>query len=123
MTAGASRSSRRTAPDTTATGRTSCKRGATMPKVASPIPEMIRPYIFHGLPLDWEGREWASCDCPNCGRGGDKFAVNVVEGHYRCVVCEFHGGGWTLFLRWLWEKSNEATTEYDEFAHDRGLLY
>lgn len=95
-----------------------------MPKVQATVPDTLRPFTFSGLALDWEGKEEAACDCPSCGRGGGKFGINVATGRYKCFACDFHGGS-TTFLRWLWQESDRATTssDYDEFAADRKLMY
>ncbi len=94
-----------------------------MPKPIKDVPDPLRPFLFHGLQLDWEGRREAPCDCPSCGRGGNKFSVNVDTGEYKCFACDFSGGS-TKFLRWLWDQSDKATrnSDYDAFAADRGLL-
>ena len=59
------------------------------------VPEKLRPYTFHGVELDWHGKEDAIGDCPFCGRER-KFRVNVKTGLFRCLVCSegsAKGGG------------------------------
>ena len=81
-----------------------------MPNKTS-VPKSLRPYVFHGLNLQWEdGKEQATGDCPWCGREG-KFSINVEDGLWRCFVCnegvdtgkDAAGGGCYVFLRMLHE--------------------
>lgn len=87
-------------------------------------PKELKPYIFHGIDLanrigskEWEG------DCPFCGRAG-KFTVNEDTGQYRCYVCadgtDKGGGNASVFIKRLWEMSDEATGDYSDLD-DRGI--
>lgn len=106
-----------------------------MPKVVEAPPNTLRPYIFHGLDLQWRSSDKeALADCPWCGRGR-KFSVNIETGMWRCLVCnegtdngngkEFHGGNALIFIRMLWEKSMASTPveDYKELAANRKLLF
>lgn len=98
-----------------------------MPPVSNQ-PKTLRPYVFHGVGLDWkEGEANATGDCPWCGREG-KFSVEVADGLSKCWGC---GGGdgtkgknAVSFLKLLWERSLATTQVRDlaELAAERGLL-
>lgn len=101
-----------------------------MPKVQGE-PEKLRPYLFHGVVLNWrEGDEHAYGDCPFCSR--PKFSVRIENGVWRCLVCNegadsdaaLKGGNSYTFIRKLHQLSEEATqtADYKEFAADLGLL-
>jgi len=95
-----------------------------MPKVESNIPANLRPYLFHGVNLQWDDKV-ATGDCPWCGREG-KFSVDVETGLWRCYVCgegtDKGGGNAYTFLRKLWEMADKGTTDYSGLAEDRRLL-
>ncbi len=98
-----------------------------MPKIKT-VPEALRPYIFHGVNIEWEdGKKQAVGDCPFCGREG-KLGVSIEDGLWRCLVCgsgsEKGGGNVYTFLRLLWEQSDKETsnTQYDQLAADRKIL-
>lgn len=94
-------------------------------------PKTLKPYIFHGVDLDWEeGKDQAIGTCPFCGRDG-KFCVHVGKGVWRCLVCNegtdkgkvIQGGNALTFLRLLWDKSRaEVSAGAKQLAADRGLL-
>ena len=96
---------------------------------AAEPPRFVRPYLFHGLSLVWEGREQATGDCPFCGREG-KFSVEAATGRSHCWGCVLNpdskGGGCNpqSFLRRLWEESVSETSAADLAAltASRGLL-
>jgi ribosomal protein L37AE/L43A len=93
-----------------------------VPKISPP---KLRPYLFHGLDLQWEeGAKQANGECPFCGK--KKFTVEIETGLYRCLVCaegaEKGGGNEYVFIRKLWEKSYESTTDYSELSVSRKLL-
>ena len=94
-----------------------------MPKIETAIPEKLRPYLFHGISLNWDVHQ-AIGDCPWCGREG-KFAVEVMSGKWVCRVCRDGGknGGGNIytFLRNLWAASDKDTTDYRDLATDRGI--
>lgn len=96
------------------------------PKLKLDEPEMLRPYLFHGLVLDWSsGRDELVTDCPFCGKP-HHFTVNQRTGLWRCLVCgqgsDRGGGNIHIFLRLLWETSDRATQDYRQLADERGLL-
>lgn len=93
------------------------------------VPEALRPYIFHGVRLDWSnGGQEAIGDCPFCLKEG-KFYVDVSKGLWKCFVCsegnEHGGGNIYTFLRKLWDYSDKKTNEQEiqSLAKERGLLY
>jgi hypothetical protein len=93
-----------------------------MPKVATAVPDTIRPFIFHGVSLDWEGKEQAEGDCPFCGKDR-KLSVQVDTGLWRCFVCGSQGNTFS-FIRQLWVESDKRTNGAStEFAAERGLLW
>lgn len=98
-----------------------------MPKVDD-TPRWVKPYRFFGLDPNWsEGAENAYADCPWCNREG-KFGIYLVDGRWRCVVCEEGGakGGGNLveFMKRLWSQSLEETPDsfWETLAAERGLL-
>ncbi len=85
-------------------------------------PENLRPYLFHGVELDWSnGDDNAMGDCPLCGRE-EKFGVKVPTGQFRCFKCGESGNVYS-FLRWLWKASDEKTIKYKQLAKDRDIAY
>jgi len=84
------------------------------------LPPSLKVFAFWGLDLTHDGIQ-AKCDCPMCGKE-NKFSIEVETTKCRCWAC-----GWTgndrSFIRWLWEASDEATTDYESLALDRKLLY
>lgn len=99
-----------------------------MPQAQADIPEQLKPFLFHGIFLNWSGSDKnAVGDCPFCGREG-KFGVEITTGLFSCFVCaegtKRGGGNSFVFLRRLHELSIEATTQEDwqELARDRGLI-
>ena len=97
----------------------------------SKAPTTVRPFIFHGIDLDWENEEDPMGDCPFCGKA--KFAVNVSTGMARCFVCgvsEEGGKGLNAFsfvreLHGLLKDDSESFSEsefdYSSLAEDRGI--
>ena len=85
-------------------------------------PEALKPYLFHGLDLQWSNRDQATSDCPFCG-GEAKFHVGIKNGLWKCFTCdaggEKGGGNSTVFLRELWAMSSDATTDLEELSSDR----
>lgn len=93
-----------------------------MPKVATAIPDTIRPLTFHGLSLDWEGKDQATGDCPFCGKD-QKLSVSIDTGLWRCFVCGQQGNLFS-FIRQLWTESDKRTNGASKtFAEERGLLW
>jgi hypothetical protein len=90
-----------------------------MPKV-SDKPVKLRPYLFHGLDLEWEGRDQAVGECPFCTKS--KFFVNVETGLWDCKVCGSKGNT-TTFLRQLHAGSRDQTPEHEGLAESRKLLH
>lgn len=84
-----------------------------MPKVSSAeAPEKLRPYIFHGLELKWEGTADAIGECPFCGKP-KHFFIAQDTGMWQCKVCggpsKKGGGNVYNFLRELHQVSIAAT--------------
>jgi len=90
-----------------------------VPKVVN-APTHLRPYLFHGLKLDWRNGTQALGECPFCGK--KKFYVGVSNGLWDCKVCGAKGNS-ASFLKQLLEISDEGTSDYSTLAEDRGLLY
>lgn len=103
-----------------------------MPKSAKrtlkEVPNGLKPYIFHGLDLDYGNGREAAGDCPFCGKEG-KFSINVESGQWRCFTCggneDNGGGGPYQFLSRLLEVAEDGTTikDYGELAEERGLEF
>ena len=94
-----------------------------MPKIVQTTPDTLRAYVFHGMSLDWEGRDEAVSDCPSCGRSDGKFTIRVSDGEFNCFICGFRGGH-NRFIQWLWTESSKVChPDSRAFADDRGLLY
>lgn len=103
-----------------------------MPTIREKPPEKLRPFVFHGVDLDWSGGDKnAVGDCPWCGRE-NKFNVKIETGEWRCLVCgegtTKGGGNIYTFIRKLWELSRSSsmidtyqTRQYERLAQDRGL--
>ena len=96
------------------------------PKKRKP-PNAIRPYLFHGLELDWEsGEEELSVPCPFCDDEEGHLNINQKTGMGRCLRCgqgsKKEGIGSYVFIRLLWEKSDKATTDYTDLAKEKSLF-
>lgn len=93
-----------------------------MPKIIDSTPDNLKPYLFHGLELQWRSDDKdALGDCPICGRS-ERFSVKVETGQYQCFKCGTSGNA-RVFIRWLWDHSDATSEQYAEFATDRKLLY
>lgn len=92
-------------------------------------PDTLKPYIFHGVQLEWRsGDKEAVGTCPWCDREG-KFSVHIEKGTYRCLVCQEGtdkgGGNNYTMIRRLHKASmeiNASERAYKALAKDRGLL-
>ncbi len=101
-----------------------------MPK-AETIPPVLKPYLCHGVDLNWhQGNGQSTGQCPFCNREG-KFGVRLDDGRWRCLVCgakakesQKEGGNATSFLWALWEYSRASTkpSDYATLARDRQLM-
>lgn len=84
----------------------------------SKSPEALKPYIFHGLELEYSGSDKEAIgDCCFCGKEG-KFSVSIKKGTWRCLTCGESGNQYT-FLEMLWAEG--VDTNLDDLAEDRGL--
>lgn len=86
----------------------------------------MRPYIFHGLDLNWKnGDAHATGDCPWCGKE-NHFSVSIDKGLWRCLVCgegsEKGGGNALIFLRMLHSRSDSSELMTAYLLEDRKLL-
>ncbi len=93
-----------------------------MPKIQSD-PDALRPYLFHGIDLQWTvGGKEATGECPFCGR--EKFSVSLETGQWCCFKgsCDETGNAYT-FLRKLCALCFDATDilTYNHLATDRGI--
>ncbi len=102
--------------------------GVAAPVSPSEPPPALRPYVHHKVDLDWHNlvHGHATATCPFCGKEG-KFSVAPESGLWRCWSCgagtERGGGNAMTFLRLLWERSDEKTTNATkELAAERGFL-
>lgn len=96
------------------------------------VPDALKPYIFHGVDLQWrDGDTDALADCPFCTRT-NKFSVKVETGVWRCLICNagsdkgktIKGGNAMKFIQLLWALSKDHKAELrEQLSKDRGLLY
>jgi hypothetical protein len=87
-------------------------------------PKGLRPFKFHGVNFQWDqGDVQAKGDCPLCGREG-RFFINPENGLWDCKVCGVSGNP-TTFIRQFHELCDKETksSDYNELAHARGLLF
>lgn len=93
-----------------------------MPKIQEKPPKSLRPFIFHGVDLDWQiGETEAKADeCPWCGH--DEFSVNRDTTLWQCFSCGEKGNS-SVFLQHLWNVSDAETTDYSVLSETRGLRY
>lgn len=97
-----------------------------MPKVTE-TPAALRPFIFHGLQVEYpNGGEQGTATCPFCNRER-KFYISIADGRWSCKVCatgnDKGGGNVYTFLRQLWEVSARAgADDLRTLAEDRSLL-
>lgn len=88
-------------------------------------PDTVRPYLSHGIDLDWESSENPIGQCPFCDK--IKFAVSVKTGMARCWTCGISETGIGLnassFIRLLHARYLETTTDKDwqKLADNRKL--
>ena len=93
-----------------------------MPRI-SETPPALKPFIFHGVRLEWRDNSQAKGDCPICGREG-KFYVAIETGLWQCKVCS-KSGNTTSFIRALYDLAREVPTDPVALASlvsNRGLL-
>lgn len=91
-----------------------------MPTMTDATPKALKPYLAHGVHLEWGDGEQAAGDCPWCDKEG-KFSVHKESGKWKCWVCgegtEKGGGNIQTFLRLLFEHGGEDGIE--DLANDR----
>lgn len=96
-----------------------------MPKLKkrkSEVPEELRPYIFHGVDLDYSGtsEECIAEECPICFKEG-KFSVNRTNSKHHCKVCNASGNS-AVFLKRYYESLKETLLEqHSGLAEERNL--
>ena len=85
-------------------------------------PDNLRPYIFHGVDLQWRENDTdAVAECPFCGKE-NKFNVRIKEGVYHCFSCQSKGNVYTFLARLLKLSIQETQTQdYVAFAKQRSL--
>lgn len=103
-----------------------------MAKSKADHPDTLRPYIVHGVDLQYrDGDKEALAECPWCNKPG-KFSVNIQSGLWRCWACsegndndKGGGGNATVFIRMLWERSYDLTpvASYSTLAVDRNVFH
>jgi len=90
------------------------------------VPDSLRPYIFHGVKLYWQGNDKnAKGECPFCGREGGKFQVSILKSTCRCLSCgignDNNGLNPSSFVRELWEQSCAAKPDMKEIVAHRNI--
>lgn len=96
-----------------------------MPRLEKALPEHLKPFQFHGLPISYrEGSKDVYTDCIFCDTEG-KFGIKVDTGQYKCNRTPTESGNGRVFIRNLYTLSDGSTTpdDYAQLAYDRGLLY
>ncbi len=89
----------------------------------SSLPKALKPYWFHRLDFEHRpGADQAIGVCPLCASDAGKWYCSAETGLWDCKVCGESGNALT-FLRRLWSESDKTTSQYDELAADRGLLF
>ncbi len=88
--------------------------------MSKPTPEKLKPFIFHGVPLDWNTKE-AHGDCAICGKEGH-FFIKTATGQFDCKRCGEKGNIFG-FLQALWDVSFKSTTDKDlgPISKERGI--
>jgi len=94
-----------------------------MPKASKKeeTPPELRPYIFHGLDLEWsKSKKNAQGDCPFCG-AEDRFGVQTETSKWQCWSCD--SGNKHTFIRRILEESKSHTTDkdYEQLKKERGF--
>ena len=92
-----------------------------MPRVDE-TPEELRPYIFHGVDLQWKKNDKnAVGPCPFCG-GENTFNVKIETSEWKCWSCS--NGNKHTFVRKLLETGRSQTTdrEYEVLREERGFV-
>jgi len=94
-----------------------CRKDEALKKTT---PAKLKPFVFHGLDLDWEG-EQAEGACPLCDKDGH-FFINKSTGQWDCKSCGETGNIYG-FLSRLLEMSIKSTTDkdFEELTDDRGI--
>ena len=80
------------------------------------VPEKLRPYVFYGVELDWEGKTEPEGVCPFCG--GDRFHISKNKGLYNCKQGGCHGNIYD-FMRALHAAGD--TLRIPELSKERGI--
>lgn len=96
-----------------------------MPVITSEgLPDVLKPYKFHGLNISPVNGKEVVADCPWCGK--HKFSIDQKTGLWRCFSCaegnEKGGGNALVFLCKLWDESDKATNDYEDLLESRRLL-
>ncbi len=94
-----------------------------MPKVEQEIPENLKPYLFHGLQLNWKSgdKQAAADECPFCG--GSRFTIEIATSKSRCWSCWKEGGNSSQFIREMSKQGCSKQTDYSSLAESRGVRF
>ncbi len=97
-----------------------------MPRMSTEgeTPKTLKPYIFHGVDLDWDDKQ-AKGECPFCSKPG-KFTVEIATGKFRCWSCgtgnDRSGGNALTFLAKLHDACNADEGPLNQLADERGIM-
>ncbi len=84
-------------------------------------PIKLRPYLFHGVEMTWQGNDDAIATCPFCTKE-QKYHISQATGQYHCKVCGKKGNVYT-FLKHFHQACDEVTDpdQLQDLAEDRGV--
>src|SRR5690606_23025116 len=91
------------------------------PKSEAPVPEPLRPYLFYGVGVEYEGNREPEAPCPLCG-SDDRFYIARETGLFNCKKCG-ESGNLYIFLKRLLDRSRVRTkdSDYAELGNERGI--
>lgn len=94
-----------------------------MPKRKSTVPDELKPFVFHGVAIDYSGtsQECVADECPFCLKEG-KFSVNRSNSKYHCKVCGISGNSTTFIREFYNVMPDTADNRKIELKKDRNLM-
>lgn len=93
-----------------------------MPPRSAEIPDLLQPFVAHGVEFARTDRAEVEGTCPWCSK--HRFYVNTENGKWCCHVCAVETGQNVYgFLVRVWEAARESTRQvsYDALSFDRGV--
>jgi hypothetical protein len=74
-----------------------------VPKLDKEVPKFIRPFIQHGVEVQWENVAEPVASCPFCSTES-KFFISASTGMWNCKICGEKGNTRT-FIRTVYDRS------------------